>query len=139
MRVMRNTGIFLILAVVIALTACANDPYLRTKSGAGLGAVIGGILGHQIGDNTAGTVIGAASGAILGGAVGSYMDKQQLEFERALAREQQQHGLEIERMRDDTLRLSVNNEAIGWPGGVHLSSIDPIAAARQHELIVFYR
>ncbi len=107
---MRTAKTALALAAVLSLAACENDPYLRTKTGAGVGAAAGAAIGYGIGDSTASTVIGAVGGAIIGGAVGNYMDKQQQEFEQALVTEQQQHDLEIERMRDDTLKLSVNNE-----------------------------
>jgi len=55
-------------------------------------------------------VVGAAAGAIIGGAVGVYMDKQQKEFEEELADEQNQNAIEIERLKDDTLKLSLNSE-----------------------------
>ena len=95
-----------------SLTACATagDPNQRAKTGAATGAIVGAVLGQVVGDDTEGTLIGAAVGAVAGGAVGHYMDKQQAEFEEELAREQQANDIEIERMRDDTLKLSVNNE-----------------------------
>lgn len=97
-------------SALIALTACsADDPYLRTKTGAAVGAVAGAVIGHQI-DDDAGKFVGAAVGAIAGGAVGNYVDRQQQEFERELAEEQRQNALEIERLKDDTLKLSVTNE-----------------------------
>lgn len=108
---MRMLRFIIVLAVALGLVACAaNDPNRRTKVGAGVGAAAGALLGYGIGDNTAGTIIGATGGALVGGAVGHYMDKQQLEFEQALAGEQRQHDLEIERLRDDTLKLSVDSE-----------------------------
>jgi outer membrane protein OmpA-like peptidoglycan-associated protein len=49
-------------------------------------------------------------GALTGGAVGNYMDSQQREFEQELASEREANQLEIERLRDDTLKLTVDNE-----------------------------
>lgn len=109
---MNKTTVFLAGTLVLTLAACASpsDPNRRAKTGAGAGAAAGAVLGQIIGDDTEGTLIGAAVGAIAGGAVGHYMDKQQQEFEQELAEEQRQNAIEIERMRDDTLKLSVNNE-----------------------------
>lgn len=99
------------LVVVACLAGCAaDDPHRRAKTGAVVGAVVGGVAGKQIGDDRAGTIVGAAIGAIAGGMVGNYMDRQQQEFERVLREEQQQHAVEIERMKDDTLKISLSNE-----------------------------
>lgn len=96
--------------LMIAVAACAtDDPNRRAKIGAAVGAAVGGVAGHQM-DGRTGTVVGAVVGAIAGGMVGDYMDKQQQAFERTLEEEQQQHALEIERLKDDTLRLSLSNE-----------------------------
>lgn len=104
----------IILAAVIAattLTACTNpdDPNRRAKTGALLGAAAGAVLGHQI-SHGSGAAVGAAVGALAGGGIGHYMDNQQAEFEQALAAEQAANQLEIERMRDDSLRLTLDSE-----------------------------
>jgi len=49
-------------------------------------------------------------GALAGGSVGNYMDEQQRDFEYSLRQERNQNQLEIERLRDNTLRLTVDNE-----------------------------
>jgi hypothetical protein len=99
------------LTAALGLTvACApGDPYARTKTGAGIGAVTGGILGHQI-ERGEGTAIGAVVGALAGGAVGNYMDRQQQAFEQALAEERRTHNLEIQRLEDDRLKLNIPSE-----------------------------
>lgn len=108
---MKKTNLLITTSLAVMLTACAtDDPNRRAKTGAGVGAAVGAVVGQVVGDDTKGTLIGAAVGALAGGAVGHYMDKQQAEFEQELAVEQQQHDIEIERMKDDTLKLSVNNE-----------------------------
>jgi outer membrane protein OmpA-like peptidoglycan-associated protein len=98
-------------AITFGLTGCAteNDPNQRAKVGAAVGAVAGAVIGHQI-DDDSGKWVGAAVGALAGGAVGHYMDNQQREFEAALQDERAANQLEIERLRDDTLKLTVDSE-----------------------------
>lgn len=92
------------------LLACAtDDPNRRAKIGVGIGAVAGAVLGHQLKDSN-GRYLGAAIGALAGGVVGNYMDKQEQEFNRALEEEQRRNELEIERLKDDTLKLSLDSE-----------------------------
>ncbi|MGI9336369.1 MAG: OmpA family protein [Gammaproteobacteria bacterium] len=100
-----------IAAVIVALGlgACANDPYQRTKIGAAAGAVAGAVIGHQL-DDDAGRYVGGAIGALAGAGVGYYMDEQEQAFERELAEEQRRNELEVERLRDDTLKLSLDSE-----------------------------
>ncbi len=98
------------LVLALGVAGCAtDDPNRQAKIGAGIGAVAGAIIGHQI-DHGSGRWVGAAVGALAGGAVGHYMDRQQREFERALRREREAHQLEIERLKDDTLKLSLDSE-----------------------------
>ena len=94
-----------------ALVGCAtnDDPPQQTKVGAAVGAIAGAVLGHQL-DDDSGRYVGAAVGALAGGAVGHYMDEQQRAFEEELAREQEANALEIERLRDETLKLTVDSE-----------------------------
>lgn len=100
-----------VLMATVALSACAtDDPYARTKAGAGIGAVSGAIIGNQVGGGKA-RLIGAALGALAGGAVGNYQDKQQLALEKALADERQQKQVAIERLQNDVLRVSLSDEA----------------------------
>lgn len=98
-------------ACVLVIGGCAtpNDPHERAKIGAAVGAVAGAVLGHQL-DGNSGRFVGAAVGALAGGAVGNYMDNQQREFEDELARERDANQLEIERLRDETLKLTVDSE-----------------------------
>ena len=97
--------------IALAVTGCAGpeDPNQRAKIGAAVGAVAGAVLGHQL-DGDSGRFVGAAVGGLTGGLVGNYMDEQQQAFEQQLAAEQAASELEIERLRDDTLKLTVNNE-----------------------------
>ena len=99
------------LAGMILLAGCTDpsDPNRKTKTGAMVGAVAGAVRGHQI-DHKKGAYVGAALGALAGGGVGYYMDKQQQELEEQLAREQAAHELEIQRMKDDSLKLTLDSE-----------------------------
>jgi outer membrane protein OmpA-like peptidoglycan-associated protein len=100
----------LIAAMSLILGGCVtDDPHQRAKTGAAIGAVTGAVIGHQI-DHDSGRYVGAVVGAIAGGGVGHYMDKQQAEFEKELKAEQDAHQLEIERLKDDTLKLTVDSE-----------------------------
>jgi len=98
----------LLLALLLAGCA-ADDPNRRTKGGAAIGAVSGAVIGAMAGDRKT-ALIGAAIGGLTGGAVGNYMDTQQKDFERAMADEQQRNTMEIERLKDDTLKLSLDSE-----------------------------
>lgn len=98
------------LACSLSITGCAtDDPHKRAKTGAAVGAVAGAVIGHQI-DHDSGRYLGAMIGALAGGGVGHYMDKQQAEFEKELKAERDAHQLEIERLKDDTLKLTVDSE-----------------------------
>lgn len=100
----------LVVAMAVSLFGCAtDDPNKRAKTGAGIGAVVGAILGHQL-DDDKGRFVGAAVGAVAGGAVGHYMDNQQKEFDAALAEEQRRNQIEIERLKDDTLKIDISSE-----------------------------
>ncbi len=100
----------MVVAMAVALFGCAaDDPNKRTKVGAGVGAVLGAVLGHQM-DDDKGRFVGAAVGALAGAAVGNYMDKQQQEFESALAEEQRRNQIEIERLKDETLKIDISSE-----------------------------
>ena len=100
-----------VLTAALSLGGCAtnDDPHQQAKVGAAVGAIAGAVLGHQL-DDDSGRYVGAAVGALAGGAVGHYMDEQQRAFEQELASEREANALEIERMRDETLKLTVDSE-----------------------------
>lgn len=101
----------LFTAGTLLLGGCTqpDDPNRRAKTGAAIGAIAGAVLGHQM-DSDSGRWVGAAVGALAGAGVGHYMDNQQQAFEQSLADEQAAHQLEIERLKDDTLKLTVDSE-----------------------------
>lgn len=99
-----------IVAVAAALAGCAtDDPNKRAKTGAAIGAVAGAVLGHQL-DGRSGRYAGAAVGALAGAGVGHYMDNQQKEFDTALAEEQRNNDIEIQRLKDETLKIDISSE-----------------------------
>jgi outer membrane protein OmpA-like peptidoglycan-associated protein len=47
---------------------------------------------------------------VAGAGIGHYMDKQQQEMEAALAAEQAQHDIEVQRLQDETLKIDISSE-----------------------------
>ena len=108
------------IALALVLAGCAtspDDPNRKTKEGAATGAVIGAVagavIGHQqdrSGGALKGALIGAAAGGAIGAGVGAYMDKQQAEFERQLADERAAHQVEVERLQNENLKITMSSE-----------------------------
>lgn len=116
---MRTTRLFLIVFVTLSLAGCIqpNDPNKHTKQKAGIGAAVGAAGGAVIGyqnDHSGGALRGALVGGAVGGAagagVGYYMDKQQAEFEQQLASERAANQIEIERLQNENLKITMNSE-----------------------------
>ena len=132
----RNT---LIAVTALALTACAaDDPNQRAKVGAAVGAVAGAVIGNQARSDR-GKIVGAVAGAAAGAAIGNYMDKQQQALEEQLAAERQAHQIELERVREDTIKLNLSSEVSFDYDSASLKpsfypSLDKIAdVIRQHD------
>lgn len=116
---MKRAGIGFLAALVL-LAGCATspeDPNRNTKekaaTGAAIGAIAGAIIGHQqdrSGGALRGALIGAAAGGALGAGVGAYMDKQEAEFREKLAAEQRAHEIEVERLKNENLKITMNSE-----------------------------
>jgi len=112
--------ILITIATGLTLTSCAsnpNDPNKHTKQNAGIGAAMGALAGAVIGyqnDHSGGALRGALLGAAAGGALGAgtgiYMDKQEEEFKRALAEEQRRNQIEIKRLQNENLKITMNSE-----------------------------
>ncbi len=109
-----------LMSVVLLLSSCVtgpDDPNKHTKQnaagGAVAGALLGAIIGYQ-GDHSGGALRGALAGAAIGGAVGAgtgvYMDKQQAEFEQQLASERRSNQIEVERLKNENLKITMNSE-----------------------------
>lgn len=106
------------IALVSAMTlvGCATQPgedRNNTAIGAAIGAVAGAVIGGQTdndGNRDRGVIAGALIGAAAGAGIGHHMDKQEDEFRAALEDEQRRSEIEIERVRDDLLKLTFENE-----------------------------
>jgi outer membrane protein OmpA-like peptidoglycan-associated protein len=111
----RMRGLILIMA--LSIIACAPEGrYRESQRGAAVGTVGGAAAGAAIGatiDGGNGAGWGALAGAITGGLTGSavgYMNDQQREMEAALVQERQRHQLEIQRLKDESLKLEIASE-----------------------------
>jgi len=84
----------------------------KTAVGAGVGALAGGVLGNRLDKDKRGrgTVIGAVAGGAAGAGIGYMMDRQEADLREQLASERAQHAVEVERVRDDLLKLTLANE-----------------------------
>jgi len=112
--------IFTAIAAGLILGACVTnpkDPNKHTKqnaaAGAALGALAGAVIGYQSdhsGGALRGALIGGAAGGALGAGTGVYMDKQEAEFNRQLAEEQRRNQIEVERLRNENLKITMNSE-----------------------------
>lgn len=106
----------LLLALALGVTGCASTNGERGEhSGAVTGAIVGGLVGGVLAHNTGtssrsrsatGVVIGAAVGA----GVGSAMDEKERKM-REIAAQRDEQSMEVERLQDDLLRVSLASEA----------------------------
>lgn len=108
---MKHFRIFVVAAVIAALTACAaDDPNRDAKTGAAIGAVLGAIAGNQS-KSSKGKYVGAIVGALGGAAVGNYMDKQRMELEKKLKAEREAKELEITQLPGGALKIGIASDA----------------------------
>ncbi len=103
-------NILLATCISAAVAGCATDGQSRTSTGALIGGVVGAAAGSTSSDSK-GTLYGAIAGALIGSAVGNYMDRQQQEIEEQLSAELESGDAEIQRLQDETLRISLSSEA----------------------------
>jgi outer membrane protein OmpA-like peptidoglycan-associated protein len=118
MTTIKWTFIALVLSS-LTLSGCIqpNDPNKHTKQkaayGAAAGAIAGAILGQKqdsSGGALRGALVGAAAGGALGAGAGYYMDKQQAEFEQQLSSEREANQIEVERLQNENLKITMNSE-----------------------------
>ena len=110
-----RTACLVLAALLAGCTTHADGTQSANKTaiGAAVGSVAGAVLGNRLdrsGSRVEGTLIGAAAGAAAGGGIGYFMDRQEAELREQLASERTQHQVEVERVRDDLLRLTLANE-----------------------------
>lgn len=111
--------IIVFMVATLALSGCATTPQdgtqqtdrSRTVGGAVLGGLIGGILANNTGNRSTGrTAAGVIGGAVVGGAIGNSMDRKEEKI-RQISAESASKDMEVSRLRDDLLRVSVSSEA----------------------------
>lgn len=107
------------LVAAVALGGCAStgengapaDSQNNTAAGAIIGGIIGGIIANNTGNRSSGrTAAGVIAGAAVGGAIGNAMDEKERKI-REIASERDAKAMEVERLREDLLRVSVSSEA----------------------------
>jgi outer membrane protein OmpA-like peptidoglycan-associated protein len=104
-------SILVLLLIVPVAFAQTTDNHAKAKKGAAIGgvagAVVGGVLGNNRGSGNAkrGAVIGGVVGAATGAIVGAMMDKQEREL-------RQIEGVNVQRVSQDELKVSVKNEVL---------------------------
>ncbi|MGZ8832425.1 MAG: OmpA family protein [Thermoanaerobaculia bacterium] len=104
------TSILVLLLVSPAAFAQVDD-HGKAKKGAVIGGVAGAIVGGVLGNNrgkgngTRGAVIGGVVGTATGAIVGAMMDKQEREL-------RQIEGVNVKRVNDGTLKVTVKNEVL---------------------------
>lgn len=118
---MIKKSLLVVTSVSLAMMAgCANNPSSdqqssgdtnRTAVGAVVGGIVGGVLANNTGNRSTGrTVAGVAAGAVAGGLIGKSMDDREKKL-RAIAAERDAKGMEVERLKEDVVRVSVSSEA----------------------------
>jgi outer membrane protein OmpA-like peptidoglycan-associated protein len=112
MRMKACSALGALLLAACTTHADGTQSVNKTAVGAGVGALAGGVLGNRLDkDNRVrGTVIGAAAGTAAGAGIGYLMDRQEAELREQLASERTQHAIELERVRDDLLKLTLADE-----------------------------
>jgi outer membrane protein OmpA-like peptidoglycan-associated protein len=112
MRMKACSALGALLLAACTTHADGTQSVNKTAVGAGVGAIAGGVLGNRLdkGNRVRGTVIGAAAGTAAGAGIGYLMDRQEAELREQLASERTDHAIELERVRDDLLKLTMANE-----------------------------
>ncbi len=105
------------ILLVTGLAACAGPNGQSqgigrgTSIGAGAGAVLGGVAGAILDKkDRRGVPLGAAAGAAAGAGIGALFDRQQRAFEQTLGQERAANEVQVERVRDDLLKLTLDSE-----------------------------
>lgn len=115
---MKHRVVLIATVIAMALAGCATTSpegettQNRTATGAIIGAVAGAIIGNNTGRAGSNTAIGAIVGAGAGAAIGHSMDEQEREMKAKLAEQERQHQVEIERAREDVLKVTMSNEVM---------------------------
>lgn len=116
MRSLRKS-LLIAIATALSLTACATDsagrrqPMTDAQRGAIIGAATGAVVGGIASKNrTKGVLLGAVGGGLAGTAVGSYMDKQKQDLDKALASERSAGAIQIDKLGGDIVRVTMTDQ-----------------------------
>lgn len=110
MNSIQATTVAAVTAMLLISSCATDDPHRRAKTGAAIGAIAGAVAGNQSSSKN-GKYVGAIVGVLTGAAIGNYMDKQQRELERRLARERRDALVKLTRIDDETIKLDVRSES----------------------------
>ncbi len=110
-----NKKLAILMLPLVVLSGCATTQGENGKAtyGAIGGALVGALLGSQMdndGNRDTGIIVGALAGAAAGGAIGNYMDRQEAAMRAQLEDERRRNAIEVERIKEDTLRLVLNDD-----------------------------
>jgi outer membrane protein OmpA-like peptidoglycan-associated protein len=110
-----RTPVLMAIILAFGLSACATDQKMtRTQKGtligATTGAIIGGLTTKDKNKRGKRVLLGAVGGGLTGAAVGSYMDKQRQELEKALAAEKQAGAINIEKLQNHVVRVTMTDQ-----------------------------
>lgn len=121
---------FIVAAFTAVITGCATDEYgnrrpmTDAEKGAIIGATSGAVLGAMVKKDkrSKGALIGAVGGGIAGAAVGSYMDSQKKDLEKVLAPEVQSGAINIARVDQNNLLITMTAQTAFAFDSVEISS-----------------
>lgn len=109
---MKRLTFFLLPLLIIGCTTTnerGETTQNRAATGAIIGAIGGAVIGHQA-SHKHGAVVGAILGGAAGAAIGNKMDEQEKEYNQQLAQERQANAVQVERVRQDMLKLTLSNQ-----------------------------
>lgn len=104
------------VACALALAGCATDEYgnrrpmSNAEKGVMIGAAGGAILGATAKNKKKGVLIGAVGGGIAGGLVGTYMDNQKKDLEKALAKERESGAVDVAKLENNVVRVTMTDQ-----------------------------
>ena len=108
----------LITIIAVALSGCATDEfgnkraYTDAEKGAMWGAAGGAVLGALVSKDAPakGALIGLVGGGLAGGAVGSYMDSQKKDLEKALAEEKNSGAIFLTKSSNNVIVIRMTSQ-----------------------------
>jgi outer membrane protein OmpA-like peptidoglycan-associated protein len=105
------------LAAALARAGCTADKSSEgAAKGAAVGAAVGTVAGAVLGDSTRGTLLGTAAGAAVGGAIGWLFAREETELKEVLAPQREAQTAAVERVGEDTLRVTIDEAEAFEPG-----------------------